>query len=245
MKFSRIVAILIFSLLLISCTKDISQKELEEKNGINISTAEKEENLQESTRPEEIFEIFDIDQEHFDLMNGKSFHENDFITINDLSLVKVTYLGFDEETYQGELVVNRIVASDIIEIFKELYENRYPIEKIQLVSYYDGDDNLSMEANNTSAFNFRLISGSDKISNHSFGLAIDINPVQNPYVSNSVVAPRNATSYVDRTEYRTGMIIEDDICVRLFKEHGWTWGGNYKSIKDYQHFEKKVKGIND
>jgi hypothetical protein len=245
LKFSRIVAILIFSLLLISCTKDISQKELEEKNGINISTAEKEENLQESTRPEEIFEIFDIDQEHFDLMNGKSFHENDFITINDLSLVKVTYLGFDEETYQGELVVNRIVASDIIEIFKELYENRYPIEKIQLVSYYDGDDNLSMEANNTSAFNFRLISGSDKISNHSFGLAIDINPVQNPYVSNSVVAPRNATSYVDRTEYRTGMIIEDDICVRLFKEHGWTWGGNYKSIKDYQHFEKKVKGIND
>ena len=119
MKFSRIVAILIFSLLLISCTKDISQKELEEKNGINISTAEKEENLQESTRPEEIFEIFDIDQEHFDLMNGKSFHENDFITINDLSLVKVTYLGFDEETYQGELVVNRIVASDIIEILKE------------------------------------------------------------------------------------------------------------------------------
>ncbi len=245
MKFSRIVVILIFSLLLISCTKDISQKELEEKNEINISTAEKEENLQVSTEPEEIFEVFDIDQEHFDLMNSKSFHENDFITINDLSLLKVTYWGFDEETYHGELVVNRIVASDIIEIFKELYENRYPIEKIQLVSYYDGDDNLSMEANNTSAFNFRLISDSDKISNHSFGLAIDINPVQNPYVSNSVVAPRNAASYVDRTEYRTGMIIEDDICVRLFKEHGWTWGGNYKSIKDYQHFEKIITGIND
>ncbi|MCK5763869.1 MAG: M15 family metallopeptidase, partial [Clostridiales bacterium] len=139
----------------------------------------------------------------------------------------------------------KIVASDIIEIFKELYENRYPIEKIQLISYYEGDDNLSMEANNTSAFNFRLISGSDKISNHSFGLAIDINPVQNPYVSNSVVAPKNAASYIDRTEYRTGMIIEDDICVRLFKEHGWTWGGNYKSIKDYQHFEKIITGIND
>jgi len=245
LKFHGIIIIFIISVLFIGCTNDVKQIDMETEQNIEDVTNEDENKLLLDVEPEEIFEVLDIDQEHFDLMNGKSFHENDFIAINDLRLVKVTYWGFDEEVYHGELVINKIAASDIIEIFKELYMNRYPIEKIQLISYYDGDDDLSMEANNTSAFNYRLISDSDKISNHSFGLAIDINPVQNPYVSNSVVAPRNAASYVDRTEYRTGMIIEDDICVGLFKEHGWTWGGNYKSIKDYQHFEKIIAEIND
>ncbi|MEA3424008.1 MAG: M15 family metallopeptidase [Bacillota bacterium] len=245
MKFHGSIIVLIISILFVGCTNDVKQMEVKIEQDIENTIDEYGNKLLSDTEPKEIFEVLDIDQEYFDLMNGKSFHENDFITINDLRLVKVTYWGFDEEIHHGELVANKIMATDLIEIFKELYMDKYPIEKIQLVSYYDGDDNLSMQANNTSAFNYRLISGTDKISNHSYGLAIDINPVQNPYVSNSVVAPRNAASYVDRTEYRTGMIIGDDICVRLFKGHGWTWGGNYKSIKDYQHFEKTIKGIND
>ena len=152
----------------------------------------------------------------------------------------MTYYGFDDESHVGQLVVNKAVVKEVLSIFEVLYTEKYPIDKINLVDYYDADDDLSMADNNTSGFNFRVVSGSTNLSNHSFGLAIDINPVQNPYVTSKGVFPPEGGDFVDRNQKEKGMIVEGDWCYTLFKEKGWTWGGDYKSVKDYQHFEKKL-----
>jgi len=127
---------------------------------------------------------------------------------------------------------------------KELYENQYPIEKMVLIDEYEADDEKSMEDNNTSAFNYRSINGSTKLSKHSLGLAIDINPRYNPCVrtidGELSVEPANGNAYTDRTQEFPYKINENDLCYRLFTEHGFTWGGSWNSLKDYQHFEKDI-----
>ena len=187
-----------------------------------------------------IFKSDDIDDELYAFMLGKSYKENDYIQIEDLKVLTVTYYGFDDESHLGQLVVNKAVASEVLSIFEALYTEKYPIDKINLVDYYDADDDLSMADNNTSGFNFRVVSGSTNLSNHSFGLAIDINPLQNPYVTSKGVFPPEGRDFVDRNQKEKGMILEGDLCYTLFKENGWAWGGDYKSVKDYQHFEKKL-----
>jgi hypothetical protein len=193
----------------------------------------------------QMFLIENITQDIKDRINGKSYGKDCSVPYEDLRYVKVLYWGFDEEIHEGELIVNKAIAEDIADIFKELYENKYPIEKMVLVDEYEADDNASMTANNSSAFNYRTIDdGSGRLSNHSYGLAIDINPLYNPYVrkinGEIVVSPDNGAEYADRSQSCSYFIKEDDICYKAFTSRGFTWGGDWKNTKDYQHFQKEA-----
>lgn len=193
---------------------------------------------------EEQFYIEEISDELFDKMYGKSYKENCTIPREELSFVHVMHFDFNGDIKEGEIVCNRAIAADLIEIFKELYFAEYPIEKIRLVDEYDADDERSMADNNSSCFNFRFISHTTTVSNHGKGLAIDINPLYNPYVKTVDgklnIEPANAGEYVDRDRDFPYKIDENDLAYKSFTEHGFTWGGAWKNSKDYQHFEKKV-----
>lgn len=196
--------------------------------------------------PEAIFTFNTISEEITERIMGRSYRENDEIKLEDLAYIQVTYWGFDDKEHIGELIVHKKVAEDVVEIFKELYEAKFPIEKIRLIDEYNADDNLSMTDNNTSAFCYREITGSKgKLSNHSYGVAIDINPVQNPYVKGDIVLPESGKEYLDRSNIRKGMIVEGNPCYNAFKRRGWTWGGEWKSLKDYQHFEISIPDSGD
>ncbi|MBT4525518.1 MAG: M15 family metallopeptidase [Deltaproteobacteria bacterium] len=173
-------------------------------------------------------------------MTGISFFENCPVPLNKLSYLVITFLGFDNKPHKGELIVHNQIASEVIEIFMQLYNVRFKIEKMKLITQYDGKDSLSMSDNNTSAFNCRKVTGNDKVySKHSYGLAIDINPLINPYVKNKVVHPSGGLKYSNRKNKTMGMITKSGKIYAIFKSKGWLWGGDWKSIKDYQHFEKK------
>jgi hypothetical protein len=157
--------------------------------------------------------------------------------LENLRLVDVYYYGFDEKIHKGQLVVHKDVVLDVIEIFELIRESRFPIGKVVPISKYGWSDEKSMRDNNTSAFNYRFISGSRVISNHAAGLAIDINPALNPYIKNGNSLPENCI--YDTT--KVGTISASSELVKEFKQRGWEWGGDWKSLKDYQHFEKKLK----
>ncbi|MCE7001783.1 M15 family metallopeptidase [Kibdelosporangium philippinense] len=170
---------------------------------------------------------------------GKSWREGCPVGPDQLRLINLSALGFDGKVYRGELIVDKAVATEIGWTFADLYFNRYPVERMETVEKYDADDDRSMEANNTSVFNCRKITGGTGWSNHSYGRAIDINPVQNPYISGSgTVYPPNGAPYVDRTRNDPGLIHADDATVRAFEGRGWDWGGYWTTPIDYQHFEK-------
>ncbi|NBH13141.1 M15 family peptidase [Lachnospiraceae bacterium] len=176
-------------------------------------------------------------------INGISYQENEHIPLEELRYLRVLHIGFDGQTHIGELIVNASIAEDILEIMSELYKNSYPIEKMVLIDEYGADDEASMSDNNTSAFNYREIAGTSRISRHSFGVAIDINPKFNPYVKKldsgeTKISPVNGADYADRSREFEHKIDETDLCYQLFTAHGFSWGGNWQSVKDYQHFEK-------
>lgn len=179
-------------------------------------------------------------------ITGISYPENDddiAISYSDLRYVRIKYYDFDgKEHTDGELIVNRKLAKEVAKIFYELYKAKYPLASVRLVDDYGqpGDDTLSMEANNTSAFCYRRVTGSKTLSRHSLGAAIDINPQFNPYIDGGRVAPENGAKYVDRSLKLPGMIDHDDLCYKLFKRYGWSWGGDWKGDKDYQHFSKNI-----
>lgn len=152
----------------------------------------------------------------------------------NLTLVNVFYYGFDEKLHHGQLVVHKEVAHDVKEIFEIIRQIHFPIEKVTPICEYKWSDDQSMRDNNTSSFNYRFISGSKILSMHASGLAIDINPIQNPYIKNGKTSP---TGSVYDTNAK-GTITADSRIVEEFKKRGWTWGGNWKSLKDYQHFQK-------
>ena len=174
---------------------------------------------------------------------GLSYKEDCTIPYEDLRYLSVLHYDFNGNVRSGKIICNKIIAEDLIEIFYELYENKYEIDKIRLVDEYNADDDLSCADNNTSCFNYRTIAGSTNLSNHAKGLAIDINPFQNPYITypNGVerISPEGSEIYADRNSGLAHMITEEDLCYKLFTEHGFSWGGHWKSIKDYQHFEKE------
>jgi hypothetical protein len=154
-----------------------------------------------------------------------------------LELVTVMYYGFDNRLHQGQIIVHRKVVDDVREIFKLLEETKFPVEKVIPIVKYNWSDEKSMEDNNSASFNYRVVSGSKILSMHANGLAIDINPMQNPYVKNGDINPAGS-SYNLKAK---GTIEPDSKIVKAFKERGWIWGGNWKSLKDYQHFQKKLK----
>lgn len=165
------------------------------------------------------------------------------VPLKDLSYMKLYFWGFDGKVHEGELVVHKKLAPEILQIFKELYDNRFSIERMRLVDEYDHNDNKSMEANNTSAFNCRYRTGnSNEFSLHSFGTAIDINPLYNPFIDKKrgILEPKAGAQYVDRNKKIKGMIVKGDACYNAFVKRGWVWGGDWKEQIDYQHFQKNI-----
>ncbi len=159
------------------------------------------------------------------------------VHIEDLRLLSLDHWGFDGGVHRGELVVHRHHAGRVLAAMRRLFDARFPIERMQLVDAYGGDDDRSMAANNTSAFNCRPVSGRPGVwSQHSYGWAVDVNPVQNPFVSGGRVSPPAGAPYANRSARRPGMIHPGDAAVRAFASVGWGWGGSWGSSKDYQHF---------
>lgn len=173
-------------------------------------------------------------------MTGLSWKKGAPVSLDSLRLLKVGYMGFDGRAMQGELVMHQAVAEEVLAIFRELYDAGYPIRRVSLVDWYGADDTRSMEADNTSAFNFRPVAGSTSLSKHSYGIAIDINPVENPYVKGDYLSPAVGKPFRDRSLAGAGMIIPGDPCHLAFVNRGWVWGGDWKTLKDYQHFEKPL-----
>ena len=184
----------------------------------------------------------EIPDEIFDFMQGRSYKKGCNVPRADLRYLTILHRNIEGQTVVGELVVNKRISADILEIMRQLYDLSYPIERVRLIDYYDADDVKSMEANNTSCFNWRPQSGSASYSKHATGMAIDINPLYNPYYKcpyvNQTIEPAVAEPYMDRMWEFPYKIEEDDACYRVFTEHGFKWGGNWNSLRDYQHFEK-------
>jgi D-alanyl-D-alanine carboxypeptidase len=177
-----------------------------------------------------------IDRDTRLLMIGSSWHAGCPTRLRDLRIVRVTYRGFDARPHHGRLAVHRRWADEILVIFRRLYRAGFPIRRVRLVDRFGGDDRESMRHDNTSAFNCRYVAGTTTWSQHAYGRAVDINPVENPYVDGTHVSPRRGRRYLDRTDVRPGMIVRGDIVVRSFRRIGWGWGGRWTPAKDYQHF---------
>ncbi len=217
-------------------------KEAPKTQETDVAPAETGENTQETLSEQDAFYVSEIPDDVFERMQGKSYKADCRVPREELRYVHILHTGFDGETKEGELVVNRAIADDVLDIFEKLYEASYPIEKVRLVDEYDADDEASMSDNNSSSFNYRCISHTNKISKHGLGMAVDINTLYNPYVKTVdgelTIEPAGAGDYVDRDADFPYKIDHDDLCYQLFTEHGFTWGGDWTSCKDYQHFEK-------
>jgi hypothetical protein len=171
-------------------------------------------------------------------MTGVSWRAGCPVGLDDLRLVRVSYVDFEGVVRPGQLVVHRSAAEATLRVFQRLREARSPIRSMNLIEQYGGSDDASMAADNTSGFNCRTVPGSSKWSNHAYGRAIDVNPVENPYLPADRVLPPAGREYLDRRNVRPGMILAGDATVRAFQAEGFTWGGAWKRGTDYQHFEK-------
>lgn len=175
-------------------------------------------------------------------MQGKTYKENPHIGRNDLRHIRALHWDYDKKIHVGEMIVNKQIADVVVRIFRQLYDAKYPIQRMLLPDVYDADDERQMRDNNTSSFCYRAIAGSKKLSKHARGLAVDINTLYNPYYKvrkdgTRFVQPATADKYCDRTKDFPYKIDHQDLCYRLFTEAGFAWGGDWKSVKDYQHFE--------
>lgn len=175
-----------------------------------------------------------IAEEFRDLMERTTWEPGCPVAIEDLREVTVRYVDVADAEREGEVIVHADVAEDVLDAFGQLYERRFPIERIEPIEHFDGDDGASMAANNTSAFNCRPITGSDRWSEHAYGWAIDINPIQNPYERDGVVLPPGGEPYLDRADVRPGMLTRPG-AVEPFDEIGWGWGGDWTSLVDHMH----------
>ena len=188
------------------------------------------------------FSIHEIPDSVWQKMQGKTYQPNGIIGRKDLRYLKVMHWDYDGKSHHGELVCNQLIAKKLISIFMELYRQHYPIQRIRLADEYDADDERQMRDNNTSCFCYRPVSGTKKLSYHARGLAIDINPLYNPYIRTGkngerIVEPVTAGPYCDRKKDFRYKIDKNDLCYRLFLKHGFIWGGAWRTVKDFQHFE--------
>jgi len=180
------------------------------------------------------------------MLTANSWRKTCPVSLLNLRYINVNHLDFNGETVSGEIIVHKDVADEVVNIFAELYEINYPIRQMRLVSDFKANDWQSIEADNTSAFNCRPVTGNKKKwSKHAYGKAIDINPIENPYVSRKGYISHKASwkykkrvhktnSYADRA-----VLLKHDKAVKIFKKYGWKWGGDWRNVKDYQHFVKK------
>ncbi len=200
------------------------------------------------TRLDQYFVANEIGEDVFQFINGRSFVENENISREQLRYLKVLHYNFNHEVQVGEIIVNAGIAEDVRNIFRELFEQEYEIASMSLIeNFWTGDgvssDKNSIENNNTSAFNYRTIAGTDQLSNHALGYAIDVNPLQNPYVAYNADGSfrevyRDMERYIDRANGEAHMISHEDVCYQIFTKYGFTWGGDWTDPIDYQHFEK-------
>jgi len=177
------------------------------------------------------------------MVEGGSYPaEGALISLDELCCIRVLHVNLDRDTLCGLMICNKAIAADLLEIFRELYHQSYPIERMVPIDEYGADDETSMRANNSSSFCYRAIAGSTKLSNHARGMAVDLNPLYNPYIKISdgktILQPSTAGAYIDRSADFPYKIDEADLAYKLFTSHGFTWGGSWTSLKDYQHFEK-------
>ena len=191
---------------------------------------------------EEDFKISKINDKIFERIKGKTFKNDCTLPRDDLRYLNLLHKDLNGKTLKGEIICNKYIAKDLITIFKKLYQSNYPIEKIRLMDEYEADDEKGMKDNNSSCFNFRFISHTNKISKHGLGLAVDINTLYNPYhkivEGKEVIEPSTGKPYLDRKKDFPYKIDENDLCYKLFTESGFIWGGNcWDDRKDYQHFE--------
>ena len=171
-------------------------------------------------------------------MTGVSWKEGCPASLDELQLLRISHWDAQGAIAQGELVVAAAVAADLLQVFQRIYDGRFPIARMERIDLYGGDDDASMAANNSSAFNCRRVGGSSRWSRHAYGTAIDINPLWNPWVKGQRVEPPAGAEYADRAQVRSGMLVAGDAAVRAFDELGWGWGGRWTSSRDYQHFSQ-------
>ncbi len=169
---------------------------------------------------------------------GASWHAGCPVGPEQLREISLSYWGFDNAPHTGRIVVNAAVVPAVVRAFKALYDERFPIRRMQPVSDFGGSDDASMAADNTSAFNCRNVvaAGPPRWSVHAYGKAIDVNTVENPYLDGGSVLPPQGAPYVTRTPYRPGMAVPGGQLVKAFAAVGWYWGGRWSGSPDYQHF---------
>jgi hypothetical protein len=167
---------------------------------------------------------------------GSSWREGCPVGPDQLRAVDAVHWGYDGVVHPGRVIVAADQADAIVAVLRDLYDARFPIQRMVPVDRYGSDDHASMVDNNTSAFNCRAVAGTTKWSEHAFGAAIDVNPLVNPYVKGSTVDPPEGATWADRSRQDPGMIHDGDAAVAAFARHGWGWGGHWASGKDYQHF---------
>ena len=194
---------------------------------------------------ERCFATMEIPDAVWAKMQGKSYKENKYIKRDDLRYLKILHVDKDQKIHLGEMICNKHIADILLRIFRQLYDANYPIERMVLPDEYDADDELQMRDNNTSCFCYRVVARSATLSYHARGLAVDLNPLYNPYYKKKpdgtvFVQPKTAAPYIDRTKSFPYKIDVQDLAYRLFIQNGFTWGGGWRNSKDYQHFEYKL-----
>ncbi len=186
--------------------------------------------------------------EVYNYINGKSYKENPYVALSDLRYIKVLHYNFDHRIQVGEMIVNKAIAKDVLHIFRELFDAEYEICSMYLIDRFwtgdpDSTDDMSCHYNNTSCFCYRTATRSSSISRHALGMAIDINPQQNPYVwyenGKKTVYDKNSKAYIDRSSGAPHMIVTGDICWKTFTGYGFDWGGDWSDPIDYQHWERR------
>ena len=192
---------------------------------------------------EAFFSVSEIPDTVFGFMQGRSFKAECTVPRDSLRYILCLHADKDGRTIVGEMVLNKQVAATVLDIFRQLYAARYPIERIRLIDYWEADDEMAMRDNNSSSFNFRFISHTQTVSKHGLGLAVDINTLYNPYHKyladgTEIIEPATGAAYLDRERDFDYKISRGDLCYRLFTAAGFKWGGDWEDRKDYQHFEK-------
>ena len=179
-----------------------------------------------------------IDAAQAKRMTGVSWRPGCPVALRDLRVLKLSHWGFDGRVVTGRLIVHRDVARDVVGVFSRLYAAHFAIRRMVPIDAYGGSDFRSIRADNTSAFNCRFVDGTARWSEHAYGRAIDVNPIENPYVSGGRTSHPASRPFVDRSRRRPGMALEGGAVVRAFDAIGWGWGGRWTSAKDYQHFSR-------
>ncbi len=219
--------------------KEVKETDKSQENAEDSENAEQQDAAQSAGTG---FSKSEISDDIKARINGKSYAANCTVPYEDLRYLKVMYVNFQGQDCSGEIICNKAIADDLLDIFQKLYQERYQIDKIRLIDEYGADDDLSCADDNTSCFCFRNVEGSGNLSKHALGRAIDINPFYNPYVTypngKIRISPPGSEPYANRDSDFPHKIDKNDLAYKLFKAHGFTWGGDWKTLKDYQHFQK-------